>query len=178
MKKINPLFLLILICICILMSSCSSTNNQIQSSQTSEDAPWFTCDEAGNIYLDVWSDFPLPPSSTKRLIIPATFNDIKIVRVGHSEIRRGGGLGSMPHVEEVVICEGIEYIQRHAFRRCTSLMTAYIPKTVKEIGQNPFYECENFSTIYYQGSEDEWNSIEKGENTFDNINIIFNSNIE
>lgn len=44
------------------------------------------------------------------------------------------------------------------------LEEATIPNTVKSIGDNAFLDCKKLKKVYYDGSEDDWSAIEKGEN--------------
>lgn len=53
-----------------------------------------------------------------------------------------------------------------------------IPDGTTSIGQNEFYGCTNLITIYFTGTEEQWNAITFGdgwnENCPSNMQIIYN----
>lgn len=79
---------------------------------------------------------------------------------------------------DVTIPDDVERIGSGAFYNCYfekkddegviisigGLEEATIPNTVKSIGDNAFLDCKKLKKIYYDGSEDDWSAIEKGEN--------------
>lgn len=46
-----------------------------------------------------------------------------------------------------------------AFENCSGLDTLKIPSSVKYIGKDAFAVCENLETVYYPGSDVDWNNI-------------------
>ena len=46
-----------------------------------------------------------------------------------------------------------------AFENCSGLDTLKIPSSVKYIGKEAFAVCENLETVYYPGSDVDWNNI-------------------
>lgn len=69
-------------------------------------------------------------------------------------------------------CESLEYIKMSknlvtiepiAFWGCTSLKSIDIPSSVTSIGKDAFIYCEKLTDIYYQGTQEQWNEIEKYE---------------
>ncbi len=58
---------------------------------------------------------------------------------------------------------GLEEIGDYAFYGCSSLKTVVIPASVKRIGAYAFAECVNLETIYFLGTKEQWDAIEKGE---------------
>ena len=64
-------------------------------------------------------------------------------------------------LETVVIPYGIEKIGKYAFSTCDELKTVYIPDSVKEISTNAFRQDFGSTTIYYQGTERQWQSVKK-----------------
>ena len=48
----------------------------------------------------------------------------------------------------------------------------HLPKTIKTIGDDAFSGCKNLELICFEGSEEEWNEIEKGSG-LDGIKILF-----
>ncbi|MBD5426593.1 MAG: leucine-rich repeat domain-containing protein [Treponema sp.] len=61
----------------------------------------------------------------------------------------------------VVIPEGVTGIGEAAFRLKTMLEHLTIPVSVTSIESNAFAQCTNLKTIYYSGTEEQWNAITK-----------------
>lgn len=74
--------------------------------------------------------------------------------------------------EIYVIPNSISRIGYAAFWGCNGLKKLYIPKTVKYFSDSYiFVGCDNL-TIYYEGSESEWNTLSKKLELIDNISIV------
>ena len=52
------------------------------------------------------------------------------------------------HGKEYVIPEGVEEICSLAFKDCTNVERLFIPSTIKKIGLNAFYRCENLKEVH------------------------------
>lgn len=76
----------------------------------------------------------------------------------------------------VVIPDGVTGINNNAFTNCSSLTSVIIPDSVTEITHGAFSYCGSF-TIYYEGTEDQWNAITIDKYAFSNSTptIIYNS---
>lgn len=66
------------------------------------------------------------------------------------------------HLDSVVISEGVESIGDGAFIECFSLSTITIPRSVKYVGDWVFDSCTSLVSIYYNGTQQQWDSITKG----------------
>ncbi len=68
-------------------------------------------------------------------------------------------------------------IGEYAFSDCTGLTSITIPDSVTSIGNSAFWGCNELKTVYYGGSEEQWNKISIGSDNacLKNANIIFNS---
>ena len=75
----------------------------------------------------------------------------------------------------VVLGKCVEEIQAYAFAHCSNINNVSIPKSVTFIGESAFRYCSSLYDVYYEGSEEEWNSIDIREyNTaLDNATIHF-----
>ena len=62
---------------------------------------------------------------------------------------------------EVTIPEGVTSIKDSAFRACRSLTEVTIPKSVTSIGGSAFAECEALATVYYGGTQEDWDALKK-----------------
>ena len=78
------------------------------------------------------------------------------------------------NVMEVALRGQIESIGYSSFRGCTRLRTVRIGKNLKRIGDAAFMDCNNLTRIVYEGSEEEWELIEKGPDSVPNtIGVVF-----
>ena len=55
----------------------------------------------------------------------------------------------------------------YAFEGCNGLTSIAIPDSVTTIGRSAFCLCHSLTTVYYTGSEAEWEQIEIGTNNDD-----------
>ncbi|MBE6542971.1 MAG: hypothetical protein E7675_01080 [Ruminococcaceae bacterium] len=71
----------------------------------------------------------------------------------------------------VVIEEGVTTLQMDALAYNEALMTLTLPLSLTVIGQGTVYQTNNITTIYYGGSEEQWNSFCEGITTYYNDNL-------
>ena len=92
-----------------------------------------------------------------------------VLSIGQGAFR---GCTSLINIE---IPDSITYIPYNAFENCSSLTSVSIPNSVTDIGGHAFYGTI-LSDVYYNGSEEEWNSIAiNAYNTpIDNATIHYN----
>ena len=62
----------------------------------------------------------------------------------------------------ITIPKNVTSIEFSAFRDCTSLTSIVIPADVTKIGDHAFCGCASLGTIIFEGTMNEWNSIEFG----------------
>lgn len=76
----------------------------------------------------------------------------------------------------VIIPNSVNSIGRGAFFGCDSLTSIIIPKNVTTIGNQAFEGCSSLETVYYTGTEDQWNEIDFGwsNDYLTDAEIIFN----
>lgn len=77
----------------------------------------------------------------------------------------------------IIIPKETSIIGESAFEKCIRIQKLYLYKNIKEIYNNAF-NCENLKEIYYEGTEEEWNEINFGNNVFpEDTEIYYNFNI-
>lgn len=85
-----------------------------------------------------------------------------------------------PYIESVIIPEGVEIITPFVLTDCSNLKNVYIPVSVTTIDNSAFANSYEPFTVYYQGTEEQWNSIQNNNSTYsrehlDNAIIYYNS---
>lgn len=82
--------------------------------------------------------------------------------------------------EFIVADDGASHFaQQGCFQNCTSLSHVTIPNSVKLIGGHCFMNCPNLTEITFNGTQEEWNNIEKEFNfTYDDKPQVTNWNSE
>ncbi len=83
-------------------------------------------------------------------------------------------------LESARILADITCLDYWLFCGCISLESVEIPASVTQIRDSAFYACESLTTVYFQGTEDDWNKIiiEDGNEYLVSAEIIFNQSSE
>ena len=76
----------------------------------------------------------------------------------------------------ITIPESVTSIGNYAFGYCSKLTSITIPEGVTSIGSYAFEDCSSLATINYTGTEEQWNTINKGSNWNygTSLNVIYN----
>ena len=130
-----------------------------------------------NTVTHIWPSAFRDLTNVKEIIIPESvvsignnaFKDAdsitEITIPGNIKVIPDFGFSTCDNLEKIIIEEGVEEIKEpYAFNWAGKLTTVVMPKSLKKIGGGAFYYSTNLSEIYYAGTEDEWNNIEKGTN--------------
>lgn len=64
-------------------------------------------------------------------------------------------------------------INEYAFANCNRIYSLVIPNSLNEIGVDAFLNCTSLSRIYYDGTKEEWDNINKNENLLDSLNLNY-----
>lgn len=63
-------------------------------------------------------------------------------------------------LKSIKIPEGVTSIDSSVFYGCESLKSVILPNTLKSIGYDSFVGCISLTDVYFNGTEEQWNSIE------------------
>lgn len=76
----------------------------------------------------------------------------------------------------IIIPNSISDIPEATFQSCTSLAEIVLPNSITSIGTQAFFKCDNLTTVYYTGTEEQWNAITVSINNDPLINAtkVFN----
>ena len=67
------------------------------------------------------------------------------------------------NIERMEISPDVTSIGSHAFENFTLLTEVTLPDGIRYIGEYAFGCCWNLSDLYYDGTQNEWDNIEKGD---------------
>jgi len=60
----------------------------------------------------------------------------------------------------VVFPDSVTSIDEGAFNYCSNLISVKIPNSVISIGNYAFYNCSSLTTVYYNGTAEQWNALQ------------------
>ncbi len=72
---------------------------------------------------------------------------------------RGYTFSKCSSLKKVSVGRHVTSIAKHAFYNCSAMTSIVIPKAVTSIGYNAFYNCSALNTVYYTGSQIQWNNL-------------------
>ena len=79
-------------------------------------------------------------------------------------------------LENVVLSKNLTEISNGLFAECEKLTKITLPNSIKRIGDSAFISCVSLEEIVFEGTEAQWNAIEKGTywNRYsENAEIVF-----
>jgi len=163
MKKLRSLFALLM---CLMMvftiapisGIVPMVSAETQTGTCGESLTWSLDTEtgileiAGSGAMTNWSGVTKTPWNAYR-------PKIKTVHIGDGVTNVGNfAFFNTSSIESVAIGDSVKSIGVNAFSSC-KIKSIFIPKTVKNIEDNAFFNCGNLKTVYYTGTEEEWNAI-------------------
>lgn len=72
------------------------------------------------------------------------------------------GVGAFQYckvLKTIALPRGLTIIESKVFDGCWNLASVTIPNTITSIKEAAFGDCPNLTTVYYDGTEEEWNAI-------------------
>ena len=100
-------------------------------------------------------------SNLQNITVPNSVTEIK-----------NGIFAECSNLKTAIIGNGIDTISAQMFASCYSLESIEIKNNIFSIGPRAFEQCENLKNIYYIGTIEEWNNIEKHSEGNDRLSII------
>ena len=84
--------------------------------------------------------------------------------------------GKRKYILTVKVKNGVKNIGDSAFYNCRNVDKITIPGSVQSIGKNAMENCSSLSTIFFEGTKPQWNSIVKGtswDRSTGNYSVVF-----
>lgn len=127
---------------------------------------FYMCKELNNIII--------PEKSNLEIIKNSAFTGAKITKLiipSSVKIIEEKAFQSCEMLKTVNVEENskLQTLGKEVFSYCLRLQTITLPKSLKEIGPNIFFYCQNIKDIVYLGTKEDWNMM-KIETPNDNIN--------
>lgn len=97
------------------------------------------------------------PDSSYYYAIPSRLTKVTIT---DETIVPYGAFNNCVNLTNIKLCGNITGIGKYAFYGCNQLKSIVMQKSVNTIEKYAFANCENFTDVYYDGSEEEWDNIE------------------
>ena len=158
------------ISLCASLSGCAQHTHIVVSSQ-----------RVGDFYCSMYEDDTLEiikyMGDDAIVQIPSFMADRSVVGISTRAFE------GEENVEEVYLPSSMSTLPAKLFDNCPKLRSVYIPATVTSIGKLFITDCPEFTTIWFGGSEAQWNLISKGtvltDNfTLSNAEVIFDYEVE
>lgn len=92
-------------------------------------------------------------TSLKNITIPSNVSNIQIYT-----------FSGCTSLESITLSDNLTSIAFFAFEDCTSLKSIELPSTITTIAHDAFSNCTSLKGIKYNGTKEEWESVEKGKN--------------
>ena len=184
-KNIKKLVIALLVAVMLLSVFTACGSKKIEGSEGLE----YTLSDDGKYY--VWTG--IGTCTDSEIVIGNWHNDRPVTACGEipnmpaegiTKITVSNGITTLAFgslcsksVKKIVICDGIEVLPKAVMLMTPEMTEVVLGKGIKTIELDAFMRAVKLETVYFRGSEKEWNEIdidEKGNEYLLNAKIVFN----
>ena len=105
----------------------------------------------------------------ENVVIPSEVDGKRVTKIGNQLFNAIYRNSISNNLKSVIIPNTVVEIGEYAFYDCKALTRIIIPKSVTSIGYSAFDFCTGLKTVYYQGTEEEWEKISIDAHGNDNL---------
>ena len=104
------------------------------------------------------------------ITIPSVHEGEKVIGIGELVFYK------RENITSITIPSGVTFIGELAFYNCKNLEVIQLPESIASVGKGAFSYCEGLQDIRFTGTEEQWETISKGENWDHGVSatVIFN----
>lgn len=106
-------------------------------------------------------------------------NSVESIEDGYATFKTVGAFMNCGNIKEIILNKGLTSVGAYSFRYSNNVnpvrCKVYLPKSVKSIGNYAFDRRGYISDVYYEGTEEEFNSITIGTENMPGATIHYNS---
>ena len=140
------------------------------------DPSLFGISDYGDIYVKEASNYyaNIKEWQIENVVIPSEIDGKKVTAISQGIFC--ADKGGYKNIKTIVIPNGVEYISNDAFRK-SNITSIFIPSSVQTIGGRAFDGCKNLETVYYGGTEEQWQKVTIMNDNYylTNAKIIYNA---
>ena len=115
------------------------------------------------MYSSAIDDYTVPKNIVRICFKAFYVSDLRVIRTNNVIELDYQAFGHCYMLTDVILDEGMQFIQDCAFEDCEELNNVIIPKSLEGFGHNVFYGCSNLTELRYKGTISEWNKIRNHE---------------
>ena len=86
-----------------------------------------------------------------------------VIRAATAITELNGAFGNCKALTSITIPSGVKNIGNATFSGCENPESVTIPASVTRLGRVVFFGCKKLTSINYGGTEQQWNSVTKGD---------------
>ena len=124
-----------------------------------------------SIYEDGTADLTGYVGDAEVLKLPQSVGKNRVVGFGTK------AFDGCENLKQVLIPPTVTSLPAKLFNNCPQLESVYVPASVKTIGKNVISECPSFTTVLFEGTEAQWNSVNVGSVPWTDNYVLINAEI-
>ena len=111
-----------------------------------------------NCATDIWDSYPYEQAIGNH---NWDKNKVKYLTLEHVARINYYEFNDYDKLISVDVKSGLKFIDKYAFALCDSLQKVYLPSSLDTIGECAFAYSKQFSDLYFDGSQTQWNAVGK-----------------